>query len=517
MLKTYMSDNQENNKRIAKNTLMLYFRMFITMAVGLYTSRVVLNTLGVEDYGIYNVVGGVVAMFTFVNAAMGAATSRFLTFALGENNFIKLKKIFNVSITIHFLISVIVVFLAETIGLWFFSNKLNIPFERFDAAMWVFQLSILTTAISIMSVPFNASIISHERMSVFAYISISDVILKLLIVYLLLVMPFDKLKSYALLLCFVQIMNQVIYMIYCKKHFTEVSFRPLWDKQLFLEMFSFAGWSLVGNLAYVTYTQGLNMLLNMMFGPAVNAARGIAVQVQVTIYNFVNNFQTAINPQLVKSFANGDLEYQKKLICYSSKLSFFLLCIIALPVFIETPYILRLWLVQVPEHTVNFVRIMLFISLIDTLSVPISFSIGATGKVRLPNIIVSIILIAILPISYILLMTGLPAETVFLVHLFCACCAQLARVLIFRHLTGFSVGYYVKRVIMPSILVLIIISIIGYAIFYAFYSETIIDLFVVSILCVICSLPIIFFIGLGTYERSLLKGYIELFISKFSC
>lgn len=510
-----MSEATENNARIAKNTLMLYFRMFIIMAVGLYTSRVILNTLGVEDYGIYNVVGSIVAMFTFVNSAMSSATSRFLTFALGEGNFTKLRKTFSVSITVHLLIALLVILLAETIGLWFFSCKLNIPAARQDAAMWVFQLSILSTVVSIMSVPFNSSIIAHEKMSAFAYISISDAVLKLLIVYLLSIVSFDKLKVYAVLLFFGQCFNQIIYMIYCFKKFPEVTLNLELDKRLFYEMFSFASWSLLGNIAYVTYTQGLNMLLNVVFGPAVNAARGIAVQVQVTIYNFVNNFQTAINPQLVKSYATGDWEYQRKLICYSSKLSFFLLCILAAPVFLEAPYILRLWLVQVPEHTVNFVRIMLFISLIDTLSIPIFFSIGATGKVRMSNIIVSSILIAILPISWLLLKMNFPAESVFIVHLSCAILAQIARIIIFNHLTGFSIRYYLQKVISPSLFVLLLISIAGYIIISVFPNENFINLLTVCLLSVIWNLTIIYFGGLGTYERSMVKGYIKTALAKF--
>lgn len=509
-----MPDNQSNNKRIAKNTLLLYFRMLLTMVISLYTSRVVLNTLGVEDFGIYNVVGGIVAMFGFVNAAMGSSTARFLTFALGENEQSKLRKTFSVSFTIHFLIAILIVLLAETAGLWFFKTNMQIPIGRVDAAMWVFQFSVLAAVLSILIVPFNAFIIAHEKMSAFAYISIADVILKLAIVYVLQIAPIDKLIMYSILLFGVQIINWGLYVAYCKRHFLETNIRLLYDKTLFRDMASFAGWSLIGNLAYVTYTQGLNMLLNMVFGPVVNAARGIAVQVQMAVYNFVNNFQTAINPQLVKSYAAGEIEYQRNLICYSSKISFFLLCVLAMPVFLETPYILKIWLVQVPEHTINFVRIMLFVSLIDTLSVPISFSIGATGNVKSSNIIISIILLLILPSSYLFLKLGFPPEAVFLTHFSFAAVAQIARVLILKSLTGFSIRYYSKTVILPTGLVLLILSFVALQIVTLFPERNFSNLIIVSLLSVSASLSIIYFIGLGTYERTMLKDFICKYLHK---
>lgn len=286
----------ENNKRIAKNTLLLYFRMLFTMAVSLYTSRVVLNTLGVEDFGIYNVVGGVVAMFGFLNSAMSSSTQRYITFELGKNDFEQLKKVFNTSVSIHAFISVVILILAETIGLWFLYNKMTIPIERMDAALWVYQGAIASTIVLIMSVPYNATIIAHEKMSAFAYISVLEVVLKLLIVYLLLIGDFDKLKLYAVLMFSIQLIIRLIYGRYCKKHFSETKFQWTKDWKLFKEMLGFAGWNLWGNCAGIAFTQGVNILLNMFFGPAVNAARGIAVQVQNAVNQFSFNFQTALNP-----------------------------------------------------------------------------------------------------------------------------------------------------------------------------------------------------------------------------
>ena len=284
-----MQEISSNNKRIAKNTLLLYFRMLVTMAVSLYTSRVVLNILGVEDFGIYNVVGGIVAMFGFINGSMTSATQRYLTFELGQNNRTQLTKVFSTSLSIHAIISFLIIVLAETVGLWFLWNKMQIPADRMNAAFWVFQCSVAASVIMIMSVPYNAAIIAHERMSAFAYISIIEVSLKLLIVCFLRYFHTDKLILYAALIVIVQLVIRLCYSWYCNRHFKETKYRWIWDKTLFCEMTGFAGWNLFGNLAAITFTQGLNLLLNMFFGPVVNAARGIAVQAQTAIGQFSSN------------------------------------------------------------------------------------------------------------------------------------------------------------------------------------------------------------------------------------
>lgn len=295
-----MSDTSANNKRIAKNTLMLYIRMLFTMAVSLFTSRVVLNTLGVEDYGIQNVVGGVISMFTFINGGMVSSTQRYLNFEIVKGNADRLRSVFNTALQIHALIALVIIILGETVGLWFLLEKLVIPEERMTAAMWVYQCSIIACAVNILSVPYNADIIAHEKMSAFAYISILDVTLKLVIVYLLVVSPIDKLIAYAILTLLVQLLIRYVYTRYCNKHFQESFVEWRFNKPLFKEMLSFAGWSFLGNLAAILYTQGLNMMLNIFFGPVVNAARGIAVQVQSAVHQFVSGFQTALNPQITK-------------------------------------------------------------------------------------------------------------------------------------------------------------------------------------------------------------------------
>ena len=302
------NQTSDNNKRIAKNTLLLYVRMFFMMGIALYTSRVVLNTLGVEDYGIYNVVGGLVSMFGLLNGSMSSATQRYITFELGKGDGKSLNKIFSLSLQIHALIAIVTVLLVESVGLWFLYNKMTIPPERMTAAFWVLQASALTFIFSIMSVPYNADIIAHERMSAFAYISIIEAVLKLAIVYMLLVVPFDKLIVYAILLAVVQLSIQFCYMVYCHRHFPESRYRHVKDWRLFKEMTSFAGWNMFGGLSSISFNQGLSMLLNVFFGPVVNAARAVATQVQGAIQMFITNFQMALNPQIVKTYAQGEFE-----------------------------------------------------------------------------------------------------------------------------------------------------------------------------------------------------------------
>ena len=317
------NQTSDNNKRIAKNTLLLYVRMLFMMGISLYTSRVVLNTLGIEDYGIYNVVGGVVAMFGFINGSMSSATQRYITFALGKGDKQRLQTVFSTTLQIHTLIALIIILLGETIGLWFLYNKMQIPADRMDAAFWVLQCSIISTVVMIVSVPYNADIIAHEKMSAFAYISILEVVLKLMIVYMLVIFSFDKLILYSFLILSIQVLIRFCYSIYCNRHFEETKYKNVWDKSLFKEMTGFAGWSMFGNLAGVLFNQGLNMLLNVFFGPVVNAARGVAVQVQNAVQQFVGNFQMALNPQITKTYAQGDLESMHKLMYRSAKFSFF--------------------------------------------------------------------------------------------------------------------------------------------------------------------------------------------------
>lgn len=506
-----MTDVAANNRRIAKNTMMLYFRMLLIMAVSFYTSRVVLQILGVVDYGIYNVVGGIVAMFGFLNSAMSSSTQRYLTFELGRGDTERLKKVFVTSMNIHIMISVIVFVLAETIGLWLLYNKMTIPVERFNAAFWVYQCSILSTMVMFISVPYNATIIAHEKMSAFAYISILEVVLKLLIVYLLLIGDIDKLILYAVLMLTVQVIIRFIYNIYCTRHFEETKYSFLFDKPLFKEMLSFSGWNLWGNMAAVAYTQGLNILLNMFFGPVVNAARGVAVQVQQAVTQFSMNFQTAINPQITKSYAVEDYEYMHSLIFRSSRFTFFLLLCICLPVFMEAEALLGIWLKEVPEYSAVFLRIILCVTIVDAVATPLMISAQATGHIKVYQSVVGGVLLTILPIAYVVLKLGGNPQSVFIVHLLICTIAFIVRLFIIRPMIRLSLTKYIKEVIVRCAVVGICAGAVSFAVNILLDSS----LFSSIMECCISVLSVAvfsFMIGMTKNERDLIINKIK---SKF--
>lgn len=442
-------DSSANNKRIAKNTMFLYIRMLFIMAVQLYTSRVVLNTLGVVDYGLYNVVGGIVTMFAFFNGAMVTSTQRYITFELGKGHLERLKVVFTTCVQIHFLISLIIVLLGETVGLWFLYEKMVIPADRFTAAMWVYQLSILTMCVQVMSVPYNSDIVAHERMGAFAAISVIEVILKLAVVYLLVIGDFDKLILYAVLIATIQLLIRYIYTRYCHKHFPESILIRAFDKSLAKEMGKFMGWNIWGNLAGTLFGTGLNLLLNVFFGPAVNAARAIAVQVESAIANFSSNFLMAVNPQITKLYAQDDLTDMHKLIFRASKFTFFLMLALSLPVIMETDTILTVWLKIVPDYTVIFLRLLLCIVTIDAVARPLMTAAAATGDVKLYQSLIGGILLAIVPIAYVVLKLGGSPESVYIVHLVICIIAFLTRLWVIKPMIKLSMRQYFANVVLP--------------------------------------------------------------------
>ena len=480
---------------------MLYIRMLFMMGVSLFTSRVILETLGVEDFGIYSVVGGIITMFAFINGGMVSATQRFITFEIGRGNMEKLKSVFSTSLQIHALISLIIVVLGETAGLWFLYEKMVIPDGRMDAAMWVYQCSIIACVVNIMSIPYNADIVAHEKMSAFAYISIIEVSLKLAVVYLLLVSPWDKLTVYAILLLLVQLSIRFVYSHYCHKHFEETKYCHFLDKPLLKEMISFAGWSFWGNLAVVLYTQGLNMMLNIFFGPVVNAARGIAVQVQTAVQQFTSNFQMALNPQITKNYAIGDLEQMHSLMFRSARLSFFLLFFLTLPILIETNFVLTIWLKNVPENTVVFTQIMIAISLIYTISSPCVVANQATGKVKAYQAVVGGILLLVIPISYIVLKLGMPVYSVFMVHFLVECVAQMARMIMLRKMINLPLSAYLKSIYLPVAIVAAIAVILPFYV-HTQFAEGWMRFIVVGCACVFSVGTTVFILGLTKGERS---------------
>lgn len=443
----------ENTRRIAKNTVMLYIRMLLIMAVTLYTSRVVLNVLGVEDFGIYNVVGGIVVMFSFLNGAMATSTQRFLSFSLGKNDQEQVARVFSMSMTTHISIALIVLLLAETFGLWIFYRYLNIPPERMGAAQWVYQLSVLTFCISIIRVPYNAGIIAYERMSFYAYISIVEVCLKLGMVILLQYLGSDKLILYALLMALTTGIVTFIYKLYCCKTFSVCRYHYFWDKHLYKELISFSGWSLFGSAANVGVQQGINILLNVFFGVVTNAALGIVNQVSSAVSQLVGNFQTAFNPALVKSYASGDYSYFVRLIFQTSRFSYFLLFIIALPLYLCMPFVLKVWLDIVPEYTVVFCRWMLVFVLIDAVSAPLWISVQAIGKIRSYQLLMSALIFLNIPLSWLLLRLGKDAEWVMQVRVGINLLTFICRIIYLQKRKVISSYLYLREVISPVVLV----------------------------------------------------------------
>lgn len=499
-----MTKNSVTNKRIAKNTLLLYIRMLFLMIVSLYTSRVVLNALGVEDFGIYNVVGGIVAMFNVLSGSLSAAISRFITYELGKENLKNLNKIFSSAVTIQLGLAIIIILLAETIGLWFLNIKMNIPEIRMEAANWVFQFSILTFAISLISVPYNASIIAHEKMSAFAYISILEAVGKLTIAYLIVISPIDKLIFYAILMCIVALIIRLTYGNYCKRHFSECTYHFIWDKQLLKQMFSFAGWNFIGASSAVLRDHGGNIVINLFCGPSVNAARGIAFQVNNAINQFIVNFMTALNPQITKSYAAGDKEYMMTLIFQGARLSFYMLFLLSLPILINTHYILELWLKTVPKHAVLFVQLILTFALSESISQPLITAMLATGKIRNYQIIVGGLQMLNLPISYLLLRLGFFPESVIIVAICISQCCLAARLIMLRRMIGISIRNYLKKVYFNIITVSIVAFTLPF--FSAQYMpESFINFIIISSIATICTISSIYFIGCNYQERQFIQ------------
>lgn len=494
------ADSQSNNKRIAKNTMLLYFRMFLLMIIGLYTSRVTLQVLGVEDYGIYNVVGGFVVMFNILTLTLTNAISRFITVELGKKNFERLKVVFSTSLNVQLLMSVVVAVFAEIIGIWFLDNKMVIPDGRYDATFWVLQFSILNFILGLINVPYNSVIVAHEKMSAFAYISLLEAALKLLVVYLLLVSPFDKLIVYAALLVSVQAILRLIYGVYCHKHFDECNGKMTFDVALFKDMWKFAGWNLLGSGAYTLNNQGVNMLMNVFFGVVVNAARGVANQVNGVLNQFVNSFTIAINPQITKSYSSGNKEYTFQLVCEGAKFSYLLLYCISLPIMLESDMILKLWLGNPPEHSSEF----LIWTILSTLTVCTGNSlvtlIMAHGNIKKYQIIISCIGIAPFPLSWILFIYGYSAVWGFIVYFIIYYLLIYVRLWLVNSMTGIPISLYLKNVILKTHLITLL-SIIPTLPVIIFIQQGFIRLLITSFVSVITCLFLVYMIGLSSEQR----------------
>lgn len=502
-----------DNKRIAKNAFFLYVRMVLVILVNLYTVRVIWRVLGIDDYGIYNVVGGIVTMFSFLNSAMVASSQRFISFELGRRDNERLIKVFSISMSVHLMLAFLILVLSETVGLWFLNTKLNIPVDRMVAANWVYQCSIIAFLINIISVPYNACIVAHEHMKAFGYFGILEVLLKLVIVYILLIIQLDKLITYAVLIVLMAGFMRLIYGYYCRRNFVECHFYIVSDRHLMRDMFAFAGWSFIGNFGFSVKDQGLNILINMFFNVAVNAAKGIASQVGTVVNGFAQNFQMAINPQITKRYAAGDVVSMMKLVFYGCKYSVFLMLIIVLPLIMASDHILHLWLGDVAEYTTGFLQLTLVVALIDSIVNPITTALQATGKIKRFQIIISIIMISNIPLAWLWLTFDLNPYIVIFVAGITSVVAVAIRLMLLHELVPYSYKAYIIQVGLPILITVPIAALISWGI-YKVYSPTFLGLLCYGVTSVLTSASVIYLLGLNLTEKKTVNSAIATSVSK---
>lgn len=498
-----------DNKRIAKNTIFLYIRMMVVMLVSLYTSRVILNTLGASDYGIYNVVGGIVTIVSFLNSALGASTSRFLTFALGEKKLKKQKSTFGACLNLHIGVALLVLILGETIGLWFFYEKMVIPDNRMVAAFWVYQFSILTTMVSFTQVPYNASLIAHEEMSIYAYVGLYEALSRLFIAYLITISPIDNLIFYGLLLLINTVAVQLFYRWYAVRHFVECRFSIVKDKALYKQLLSYGGWDLFGNLALVCQGEGVNLLLNVFFGPIVNAARAIAFQIQGAVTQFVSNFMTAVRPQVIKNYAEGNVDKMYVMTFYAAKFSYILMLALVVPIVYEIRFILGIWLGDaVPDETALFAVIVLITYTWRTFHIAALMPYHAIGKIKTGNITIGTLMIATLPMGYVLFRLGCPAYSVFLAIFAVEIVGVFAIYWLIHRYEYFPYSYVFTKILLPCGLVTLC-AIILPTLITNFMEDGWCRLFTVGFSTEISLLLSALYLGLNKEERTRIFSFIQ--------
>ena len=487
-------DYSVNNKRLAINAIYLYVRTFVIMIVTLYTSRVILQVLGETDYGVYNVVGGITLMFTFVTTALTSATQRFMNFEIGRGDVKTVRDVFCMSMNIYLIFAALVVILGETIGLWFLNTQLNIPEERMYAAQWVYQFSILASCINLIRIPYNASIIAYEKMSFYAYISIAEAVLKLGMVYLLLTAIMDSLILYSVLFIIVTIVIFWGYYIYCIVRFDTCRYKAYWNQTTSKKLLSFSGWSVFGSAANLGANQGVSFILNFFCGVVSNTALGISHQVQIAFHSFVGGFQTAFNPQLVKSYAQNDKASFLSLINRSSRISYFLMLIPSVPMFFWCEDILNLWLGKVPEYAVEFTKIIILFSLTDSMSNPLWISVQATGNVKLYQCWVSLLILLNLPFAYLVLKQGFSPVYVLAIRVILNFFVHIGRMIHLHYLVDFQIIHYIKEVSLRHL------SVSFLAIVYPLLSFNI-HFVLNSIITTIITVAVVFICGLTQKER----------------
>lgn len=509
------TESANNNKRIAKNTLLLYVRMLFSMVVCLFTSRVILNTLGVEDFGIYNVVGGIVAMFTIISGSLTSAISRFLTFELGKGDKEKLKTIFSTSVNIQLGLSAIIILIGEIVGIWFLNNHMNIPAERMMAANYILQCSLGIFVLNLLSVPYNASIIAHEKMGAFAYISILDIILKLAVAYAIMLSPFDRLISYGVLLLSESIFIRLIYGLYSKRNFEECTYHLIYDKAVLRKMVSFAGWNFLGVTAGTLNTQGVNILMNVYFGVAVNAARGIAVQASAAISQFVQSFTTAVNPQITKSYAAGDMTYMHTLVCQSSKFSAYLFLLMAIPLSVETPEIFEIWLKNPPEYAVLFFRLSLLGTLMDSvLTNSLMTAIFATGDIKKYQVYVTICGGTVFPLTWLAYLMGASPDSTYIIYFIIYCVVLYVRLHVIQQKVHLQIKEYARRVLVKFIPVAVLSYLVPISIAYLM-PASFGRILITTIVSVVITCAIIYSIGLTIGERNMVMSKVKKITNKY--
>lgn len=504
--------SQVDNRRLAKNTMMLYMRTAFSMLISLITSRVTLQVLGIENYGINDAVGATIGMFSVVSGSLSGSISRFITYELGHGDINKLKRIFSTSLNIQLAIGAVIILLGETLGVWFLNTQMNIPAERMTAANWVLQFAIWSFFIGLTQVPYGACIVAHEKMNVFAWFSIIDSVFRLVIVYLLYISPYDKLITLSLLGFVVSLGMRIAQRIYCARTFEECHYQFILDKGMLKEMTGFAGWSFLTNTAWIFNTQGVNLLINIFFGVTFNAARGVANSIQGFVTRFYGDFMTALNPQITKSYAAGELDEMNRLVCRGARFSYFLMFTLSLPFMFEAYQVLYLWLGLVPDYTVTFFRLSMIAALITLLGQTGFTACMATGRIKWYTIIITTVGCLVFPLTWIAFKMGLPVESTYIIYIVVYTLLDIIRLYIMRHLWGFPIMMYVRETFIPVVLVTVLAVIIPWAM-YLEIPDSVLKSFAVMAASVICAGASVILVGLKKSERQMLTEKVKEVIS----
>ena len=497
------------HKRIAKNTLYLYLRMILVLGVSLYSSRVLLQSLGVVDLGIYNLIGGIIVSLSFLNSSLAGASSRFITYALGEGIVEKVRAYYATLQFLHLALAILLLVVTQLFAHYLVYSVLDIPVDRADTAFWLLQCSAISAAVSIIAVPDNSLIMAHERMDIYAYIAIGEAMLKLLSVCLLSYLDADRLLYFGIFTLISQIIIRLAYLIVCRSKFKQERAKPRYDKAIGKEVLGFVGWNASGSLSVIGYTQGINILLNLFFGPVANAARGFAVQIQAAVENIILGFQTAVRPQIIKQYALGNKEEVYKLVLISSKYGFFLTLLLVAPLFTSIEAILRLWLGEVPSYTVGMSVMFLCVELVSPLKIPLLTAIHATGNIRRFQIFEGGILLLVIPAAYLLLkFTSISPSQVIGVYLLAECVAQLVRLYIVATQTGLSIRRYLYF-LSPIVGVSTVLFVLGYVLRGYITGSDLVAIGVRSLSVSALGILTIYMIGLRRNERNQILGFIK--------